>query len=229
MKHIDLLRQVSLFEGLSEDELRALGEVAITRQYPKGNVILLAEEEGDTMYVILRGKVKIALISEDGREIILEIFQEHDFFGEMALLDSEPRSATVIAMEETELLMLRRPEFLDLIRRIPEIATKLLSEMTSRLRRADRKIESLALLNVTGRIAGTLLQLAEQNGESTKEGTIVRNRPTHQELANMSGTTRETVTRVLKRLERDGYIASLGRDLLILENRDLQDVIEIGL
>lgn len=229
MMYIDLLREVSLFEGLSENELRALGEVAITRQYPKGNVILLAEEEGDTMYVILRGKVKISIISEDGREIILEIFQEHDFFGEMSLLDSGPRSATVIAMEDTELLMLRRPEFLDLIRRIPEIATKLLAEMTSRLRRADRKIESLALLNVTGRIAGTLLQLAEQNGESTQEGTIIRNRPTHQELANMSGTTRETVTRVLKRLERDGYIVSLGKDILILENRDLQDVIEVGL
>ena len=229
MMYIDLLREVSLFEGLSENELRALGDVAITRQYPKGNVILLAEEEGDTMYVILRGKVKISIISEDGREIILEIFQEHDFFGEMSLLDSGPRSATVIAMEDTELLMLRRPEFLDLIRRIPEIATKLLAEMTSRLRRADRKIESLALLNVTGRIAGTLLQLAEQNGESTQEGTIVRNRPTHQEIANMSGTTRETVTRVLKRLERDGYIVSLGKDILILENRDLQDVIEVGL
>lgn len=226
--HTDLLRRVPLFEGLSSNELHALREVSISRRYPKGNVILLAEEEGDTMYVILRGKVKVAIISENGREIILEIFREDDFFGEMSLLDSGPRSATVIAMEDTELLMLRRPEFLDLIRRIPEIATKLLAELTSRLRRADRKIESLALLDVTGRIAGTLLQLAEQNGERMREGVIIRNRPTHQELANMSGTTRETVTRVLKRLERDGYIASLGKDLLVLEDKDLQEVIDVG-
>ena len=213
----ELLKKVSLFEGLDDNELRALADSTVLRTFPKDNVIILAEEQGDTLFVIQRGRVKVSIVSEDGREVILSTLREGDFFGDMALLDSKPRSANVTAMEETELLMLRRSDFLRLIQGIPQIAIKLLAVLAGRLRKTDRKIEGLALSDVTGRITQTLLQLAEEQGVYTQEGMYIRNRPTHQDLANMSGTTRETVTRILKRLEKQGYIVSRGRDLVILK------------
>lgn len=214
--HEDLLKKVSLFEGLNLEELKALSEVALPRVFPKDRVVIMAEEEGDTLFVISGGQVKVSIVSEDGREVILSILSQGNFFGEMSLLDGNPRSANVTTMSESELLMIRRADFLRLIHRIPDIAVKLLSVLASRLRKTDRKIEGLALSDVTGRITQTLLQLAEEQGAPGPDGILIRNRPTHQELANMSGTTRETVSRVLKRLEIQGYIVPRGRDLLVV-------------
>ncbi len=214
--HSDLLKRVPLFESLNDDELSALSQVALPRVFPKDRVVIMAEDEGDTLFVIARGQVKVSIVSEDGREVILSILGEGNFFGEMSLLDGHPRSANVTTMHETELLMVRRADFLRLIQNIPQIAIKLLSVLATRLRKTDRKIEGLALSDVTGRITQTLLQLAEEQGTPTPEGVLVRNRPTHQDLANMSGTTRETVSRILKRLENQGYIAHQGKDLLIV-------------
>jgi CRP/FNR family transcriptional regulator/CRP/FNR family cyclic AMP-dependent transcriptional regulator len=119
-------------------------------------------------------------------------------------------------MQDTELLMIRRADFLHLIQKSPQIAIKLLAVLAGRLRKTDRKIEGLALSDVTGRITQTLLQLAEEHGKPTSDGVLIPNRPTHQELANMSGTTRETVSRILKRLENQGYICHKGKDLLVV-------------
>ena len=215
---IELLKKVSLFEGLNDHELKALADTTLTRTFPKDNVIILAEDRGDTLFVIQSGRVKVSIVSEDGREVILSTLGEGDFFGDMSLLDGKPRSANVTATEETALLMLRRDDFIRLIQTIPQIAIKLLAVLAGRLRKTDRKIEGLALSDVTGRITQTLLQLAEDQGAYTGEGILIRNRPTHQELANMSGTTRETVSRVLKLLENQGYIAYRGRDLIILKD-----------
>lgn len=215
---VELLRRVSLFEGLEESELKALAETTSSRTYPRDNVIILAEDQGDSMFIIQRGRVKVSIVSEDGREVILSSLGAGDFFGDMSLLDSKPRSANVTASEETDLLMLRRADFIRLLQTVPQIAIKLLAVLAGRLRKTDRKIEGLALSDVTGRITQTLLQLGEDQGTYTKEGVLIRNRPTHQELANMSGTTRETVSRILKRLENQGYITYRGRDLIILKD-----------
>lgn len=214
--HQELLKRVPLFEGLTDDEMRGLSQVAMLRVFPKERVVIMAEEEGDSLFVINSGKVKVSIVSEDGREVILTILGEGNFFGEMSLLDGNPRSANVTTMEETELLMVRRADFLRFIQTTPQVAIKLLSVLAQRLRKTDRKIEGLALSDVTGRITQTILQLAEEQGHPTTEGVLVKNRPTHQDLANMSGTTRETVSRVLKRLESQGYIAHRGKDMLII-------------
>ena len=214
--HSELLKRVPLFESLSADELGALSRVALRRTFPRDRVVIMAEEEGDTLFVISGGKVKVSIVSEDGREVILSILGVGDFFGEMSLLDGHPRSANVTTMQETELLMVRRADFLRLVQNTPQIAVKLLSVLAGRLRKTDRMIEGLALSDVTGRITQTLLQLAEEQGKPTPEGVLVKDRPTHQELANMSGTTRETVSRVLKRLEQQGYILHKGKDLLVV-------------
>ena len=216
MTHLDFLRHVSLFESLDQQELEALSDVAFTRTFSKDNVIILAEEEGDTLFILKKGQVKVSIVSEGGREVILSLLGPGSVFGELSLLDGKPRSANVVAIEETELLMLRRVDFLQLIYKTPQIATALLAELATRMRKTDRQIEGLALLDVTSRISDTLLQLATEQGAETTDGVTIESRPTQQELANMSGTTRETVSRVLKRLEGQGYINRNGRKITIL-------------
>jgi len=213
---IDLLRKVPLFEGLGDDDLEAIGNVTIPRSFDRDQVIILAEEEGDALFIISQGEVKVSIVSEDGREVILSMLGDGAVFGELALLDGKPRSANVVATRDTQLYMVRRADFLQLLYRVPQIAVALLAELASRLRRTDRKIEGLALLDVTSRVSETLLQLAADQGRQTDDGIVLDSRPTHQQLANMSGTTRETVSRVLKRLEAQGYVSVEGRVITIL-------------
>ncbi|MFC1541456.1 Crp/Fnr family transcriptional regulator, partial [Candidatus Latescibacterota bacterium] len=179
---------------------------------------LLENEEGDTLFIILKGKVKVTTFSESGKEVIFSILSEGDFFGDMSLMDGKPRSATVISIEDSELRLIRRNDFIKLVEKHPRIALKLLEELTSRLRKADERIESLAIHDVTGRLAGVLLQLAEEFIDTKDKSVLIKSRPTHQELANMVGTTRETVTRILKQLENKNYINMSGKDLLILDS-----------
>jgi CRP/FNR family transcriptional regulator/CRP/FNR family cyclic AMP-dependent transcriptional regulator len=213
---ISLLRRVPLFEVLKDDDLEAISRVTIARSYDKDQVIILAEEEGDALFIIADGQVKVSIVSKDGREVILSLLGEGAVFGELSLLDGKPRSANVVATHDTELYMVRRADFLQLIYKVPQIAVGLLAELVARLRKTDRKIEGLALLDVTNRISETLLQLADEQGSETEFGVSLEQRPTHQQLASMSGTTRETVSRVLKRLEGQGYISSEGRSITIL-------------
>lgn len=219
---ISLLRKVPLFEVLKDEDLEAIARVTITRSYDKDQGIILAEEEGDALFIIASGQVKVSIVSEDGREVILSLLGEGAVFGELSLLDGKPRSANVVATQDTALYMVRRADFLQLVYKVPQIAIGLLAELAARLRKTDRKIEGLALLDVASRISETLLQLAEEQGSQTEFGVSLSARPTHQQLANMSGTTRETVSRVLKRLENQGYISTEGRSITILreEHRD---------
>jgi CRP/FNR family transcriptional regulator/CRP/FNR family cyclic AMP-dependent transcriptional regulator len=210
------LRKVPLFEGLTDEDLEAIAKVTISRTYDKDQIIILAEEEGDALFIIESGQVKVSIVS-DGREVILSLLGNGAMFGELSLLDGKPRSANVVATENTALYMVRRADFLQLIYKVPKIAIALLAELAARLRKTDRKIEGLALLDVTSRISETLLQLATDQGEQREEGIHLATRPTHQQLANMSGTTREIVSRVLKRLENQGYIVTKGRTITILK------------
>ena len=215
----ETLRNVRLFESLDKRELDALSELTFVRTFEKDNVIIWAEDKGDALFIIADGKVKVSIVSEDGREVILSLLSKNAVFGELSLLDGRPRSANVIAIEETQLVMLRRADFLELIQKTPSIAVALLAELASRLRKTDRQIEGLALLDVASRISDTLLQLAIEQGVESNSGIVVENQPTHQEIANMSGTTRETVSRVLKRLEKQGYLKSEGRKITILRDK----------
>ncbi|HCV26444.1 MAG: Crp/Fnr family transcriptional regulator [Candidatus Latescibacteria bacterium] len=220
---ISLLRQVPLFEGLDDEQLDAIALVTITRRFDKHQVIILAEEEGDALFIISSGQVKVSIVSADGREVILSLLGTGSVFGELSLLDGKPRSANVVATENTDLYMLRRSDFLQLVYKVPQIAVGLLAELAARLRKTDRKIGGLALLDVTSRISETLLQLADEHGTETDDGVLLKGRPTHQQIANMSGTTRETVSRVLKRLEKQGYVSTEGRTITIVHERGPQE------
>jgi len=222
---LDLLRKVPLFQDLTQDELERLLTLVEARQCRKNETIVLEKQIGNAMFIIKSGKVKVIITDKKGREVLLDVFGEGDFFGELALLDNKPRSANVIALtEDTELLVLRRDDLYDLVQRNPGIIIKFLVELTARLRKADERIENLALLDAAGRISRSLMELGAKTAVREEGVVFIENMPTHRELASLCGTTRETVTRILRRLEKGRYIAYRGKGLVISENRPLSDL-----
>lgn len=214
------IQKVPLFSGLSNDALERLLQATTRKNYPKDAAIVEENEVGETLYMILSGKVKVTNIGPDGKEVILSVLSEGEFFGEMSLLDREPRSANVVSMEKTEMMLLRRKEFLALLESNGEILSKLLGVLSGRLRHANAQIRSLALLDVLGRIARLLLDTAAKEGRKLLDGSVVFRRPTHQEIASMVGTSRETVSRMIGDLSRDGYIKISGKDIIIKEKME---------
>jgi len=210
-----VLKNIPLFADLKDEIIQKIFNLMQKRVYKKGNIILMEEEFGDTLFILNKGSVKITRLSDDGREVILSILGEGDFFGEMSIFDGENRSANVIALEDTAVLILKRGDFLDLLEKHPKIAIVLLQEMAMRLRRSDQQIEGLSLSDAENRIAMSLLRLAEDLGIIKQGQVVIDNLPYQQDIANMAGTSRETVSRMLTLLQRKGYIQKRGRRLTI--------------
>ena len=215
-----VLEKVPLFSGLSQPAIDRLLQATTRKVYDRDTTLVEENELGDTMYMILSGKVKVTNIGPDGKEVILSVLGPGEFFGEMSLLDREPRSANVVSMKKTEMMLLRRQEFLVLLENNKEMLDTLLSTLSGRLRHANAQIRSLALLDVLGRIARLLLECAQKEGRKLVNGAVVFRRPTHQEIANMVGTSRETVSRMIGDLSRDGYIKISGKDIIIQEKME---------
>jgi CRP/FNR family cyclic AMP-dependent transcriptional regulator len=213
----DILRKVPLFGQLAPPDLDRVAEIARERSYPRNSVILFEDDPGDALYVVAQGQVKVVLIGEDGREVILSVMGEGEFFGEMALIDDEPRSAHVIAMEDSSLLVIRREDFQDLLTQTPGIALMLLRELSRRLRRADDKVGSLVLLDVNGRVAQLLLELADEAGSDR-----ITRRLTHHTIAQMIGSSRETVSRTMRELVDKGSITVSRREIQIRDRAALE-------
>ena len=214
-----LLRKVFLFQGLSELEIEALAEAATIHRLPRKTRVIIAEAEGYTFFVISKGKVKVSLSGTDGREVILTTLGPGNFFGDMSLLDGRPRSADVATTERSELLALRRTDFLKLVDEKPEIAIELLKVIASRLRKANLQIAGLSFLGIIDRVCDAILSFFDDQGEELPEGVLIHNRPRLQTLAQMTGATRETVSRAIRKLEEGGYIAVKGKDVLFLRSR----------
>ena len=187
----------------------------VLRAFTKGQMILLEDDLGQTFFVIGGGSVKITRLSDDGREVILAMLGESDFFGEMSLLDGAGRSANVVALEASEVLTLARNDFLEILQDYPKISISLLEELTQRIRKSDQQIESLSLSDVEQRIGITLIRLAEELGTIKRGSVKIKNLPYQQDIANMAGTSRETVSRTFKLLEEKGLVAREGRKLII--------------
>jgi CRP-like cAMP-binding protein len=214
-----VLQKVPLFHSLPEAEIAPFGDLMRERSYPKGSVILFEDDPGDALYVVANGQVKVVLIGEDGREVILSVLGEGTFFGEMALLDDEPRSAHVIAMEDSVVLALRREDFRARLRASPEVGIALLKELSRRLRRADDQIGSLVLLDVNGRVAELLVRLATEEG-----GEKITRKVTHATIAQMIGSSRETVSRTMRELQDRGLIAVTRQDITLTDRPGLQSL-----
>jgi CRP-like cAMP-binding protein len=215
MDEEELLRTVPIFSELTDVDITSLARLTNRRRYPKDTVVFFENEEGDFFFTIVDGRIKVTILGDDGREIILSVLGPGDFFGEMALLDNEPRSATAIAVEDSELLSLHRTDFQSVLTDNRSITAALIKVLTARLRRANHQISTLALLDVYGRVARVIVDMARDEGKRLKDGRIAFRRATHQEIANRIGTTRETVTRMLKDLERQGLIHVEGREIVV--------------
>lgn len=204
----ELYRRFSLFADLPDSDLASVAAVAKPRRYARDEVVIREDERGDVFCLIKQGRVKITMTSPEGKELILSTLGPGQFFGEMALLDDEPRSASVIATEKLEVLTIWRSDFLQLLAENFAFTRRLLAEMSKRLRDASSRIESLVTMDVNGRLARYLLELAANQGREVHGGYVAFTRPTHQAIANTIGTSRETVSRMLNELMEQGVILS---------------------
>ena len=206
-----VLRNIPLFSGLDESELGRLSKVAMRRRAARGEQVVRAGEDAETLIVLLTGRAKVTNFDEEGREIILAWLSPGEFFGEMGLIDGSPRSANVVAVEPCELLILGKHEFERCMQYNFQVVKKLMQILVRRLREADRNIESLALLDVYGRVARLLLDMSED--DSGKR--VVRQKISKQDMARMIGASREMVSKVMRDLEVGGYIISEGDHITI--------------
>ena len=210
-----LLKRVSLFKGLDQEALNRLAKKLRSLEFPKDALVVGQDSVGDSLYIIQRGRVKVVLYGEGGREMILSIFRTSDFFGEMSLLDGEPRSANVIALEECRFLVLSREDFVEQLQAFPHSALEILAEMSRRLRNADAMIGNLALLDVYTRLARFLIDTAKREGRVEDEGIVIRERMTQQNIASMIGASRETVSRVLSEFQKRGFVAIQDKQIIV--------------
>lgn len=216
------LKQVTLFADLADDDIAQLMSAAKRRTFRAGEVIFHRDDPGEVLYMIKEGKVKICIISPDGQEISLAVFGKGDYFGEFALLDGLPRSADAIALEKVECYSLHRSDFHSAIMKNPKIAIQVMEALTKRLRNTDNMVEDLIFLDVYGRVAKKLLELAEAHGTKTENGTRIEVRLTQQELASMVGASRESVNKVLGYFTEKDFISTDKHRITLHRMADLK-------
>ena len=222
MSKTDHLRNVPIFTDLSDSDLNRIASKMVSRDYEKGQMILLEESTGEAFFIMTSGTVKVTRLSDDGSEVFLALLVDSDFFGEMSLLDGEGRSANIVANEDAEVMTLSRRDFLEYLETYPKIAIALLEELAVRLRKSDQQIESLSLSDSEQRIGITLIRLAEERGTIKRGDVTVQNLPYQQDIANMAGTSRETVSRTLKLLEDKKLVKRNGSDITIFNFNDFR-------
>ena len=199
----DLLKTIPLFADLDEQDLETLANAKMTRRFQRNAIVLHEGDQSNALYIIDSGQVKVSRINEEGKEVVLCILAEGDHFGEMSLIDDQPRSASVITKTSCEFSLIRKQDFEKLLLQKPELALAMMRSLCYRLRLADRSIESLALMDVYGRIARLLLDSATEQGDKL----VVPGKLTHKEIAQMVGSSREMVSRIFKDLTDGGYIS----------------------
>jgi CRP-like cAMP-binding protein len=226
LENIQFLKSVPIFSELDDASLEKVSKLGTVQSFVKDAVILSEQEAGSALFVIVSGKVKISRVSNDNldKEVILSLLNPSDFFGEMALLDGLKRSATVTAMEESKVFIIQRNDFLDLLKTHPEVSISLLQELTQRLRAAGMKIKALSLKDAEGKVATVLLQLADDIGK-IKQGVVeIEKLPYQHELANMAGTSRETISRTLHSFAKKGLVELEGSKLRIISYEKFKEL-----
>ena len=209
------LDEIHVFSDLSQEELGKVANFCTPRTYPKNSMIILEEEFGDTVFGIISGTVKITRVNDEGKEVILALLGQGELFGELAVLDGEARSANALAQEKCTLLAFPKGEFLNLLKTNFKISFALMGELAKRLRKSDQQIEALSLSDAEHRIGVSILNLAEDMGIIKKGQVTIEKLPFQQDIANMAGTSRETVSRVLTLFEEKSMITKVGHTLVI--------------
>ena len=211
----DFLESINLFYNIKDDFLDHAATLCKTKKYPKSSMIILEEEYGDRLFIIKNGTVKITRVNDEGKEVIIALLGAGDFFGEMAILDGKSRSANALAQENCVLVTINKEDFLDMLKNNFQMCMNLLEELAVRLRKSDQQIEALSLSDAEHRIGVSILNLAEDRGVIKKGEVTIESLPYQQDIANMAGTSRETVSRVLKLFEDRMLVSKTGHTLKI--------------
>lgn len=221
---LELLKKAYFFESLATEELRDIRNRIIIKKVKKNEVILYEEDTNKFMYEILAGRVKIVQYTEEGKEIIIAIHNTGDSFGEISLIDSKTTPAAVLALEDTTVAIISKEIFYSLIYSHKKVLENLLKMLCSRIRENIDNIKILNFNNASQRIRMSLFKLSQEHGEETPEGVVLNIKLTHQDIANMTGLTRETVTRVIDLWQKNGDIAVLKNKSIRLSPRFLKEM-----
>ena len=214
-----VLKNVPMFASFPDDQLRLLASMVARKSAPRGATIMAAGDLTDSLFIVISGRLKVMMSDADGKEVILSLLGSGEFFGEMGLIDDSPRSASVVAIEPCELLYISKRDFNKCLAENFQMAMAVMRGLVHRLREADRKIGSLALLDVYGRVARLLLDMSE-----TVDGQkVVVKRLSKQDIAKMIGASREMVSRVMKDLQVSGYIEMRGSAIVLRDSIVLAD------
>jgi CRP/FNR family transcriptional regulator, cyclic AMP receptor protein len=216
LSNLELIRRVPLFSMLTPSQAEAVADAVIKRRFKRGEIIVEQGKKSNALFIILTGRARVLTSDARGREVILANLEPGDYIGEMSLIDNEPHSATVRAELQTDVLMLGRVEFARCLPENTSMAYAVMKGLVQRLRHADRKIESLALMDVYGRVARALIE-ASVVGEDGQN--IIKDKVSRQDLAKMVGASREMVSRVMKDLEERGYIETQTNGHLLIKER----------
>jgi CRP/FNR family transcriptional regulator, cyclic AMP receptor protein len=216
---VNLLAEIPLFEELSEAELGIVAQRVRQRRYKEGDTIFHRNDPGVALYMIIHGKVKIHNETTDGTDCIITILSEGEFFGELAVIDGNERSADATTIETTELLMLTKDDLHDILQRYPRIGLSLLTTLAGRLRRTTEAFLAFSTLDVNGRLAMQLLRLAEQHGLMTTDGVRIDLHLTQTDLGALVGASRESVNKVMGFFRRQGYLAMDEKGCIIIKDQ----------
>jgi CRP/FNR family cyclic AMP-dependent transcriptional regulator len=222
------LKNVPFFRRLSQNDVAALAKRLIMRRFGSGQIIFHLGDPAGLLYIITNGKIKISHASSDGQEAVLAILGKGDFFGELALLDDSPRSATAEAIEPTEALTLHRDDFLSFLDNNPLFARHVLHILAIRIRHLNNQISDIFFLDLPARLARTLLLLADQHGKPVDKGTIIELSLTQTDLAEMTGATRVSINKALGRFRRAHWVDVEGRKLTVVDPDALERLIQIS-
>lgn len=217
--HCQILKTIPFFASLSEQELRVIASQMMIRRVKKNDVVLFEEDTPNYMYVVYSGKVRVVQLNDEGREQILTIHKKRDFFGEMALLDGKTSPATVIAMEESEIGLLRQNDFDRFVETNSNMRKHIIKVLCSELRSAWMMVRIMSFDNAEQRIMGVFDRLKDLYGVKDQRGLIIALKLTHSQIANYASVSRETVTRTLKKLENDGAVQILSNKFILLTER----------
>jgi len=213
-----MIKNVPFFSSLNQDEIQQVEKLIRIKQYAKDQIVLLEEETSSFMYIVYAGKVRVVKLNEDGREQILTLHKKGDFFGEMALLDGNTAPASVIADEEAVIGLLSRDDFDQHLMSHDEIRRKIITMLCERLRDSWSMIKILSFGNAEHRVMATLERMKEIYGVMDNRGVIIAVKLTHMQIANYASVSRETVTRVLNRFEKEQFIEILDNKCILLNN-----------
>ncbi len=208
-----MIENILLFSDLPEDYLKHIASCAVSRNYPKNSILITEGDQSDSLYIIESGRVKIFLNDESGKEVILNIQGQNEYFGELAMLDEAPRSASVMTLEPSRFSIISKVDFDACLKSYPDIAVHLIRALAGRIRALTENVRDLALHDVYERVASLLLKMAQ---EQDNKLTITQ-KLTHQEIANMVGASREMISRIMKDLTTGGYIESHSKQITILK------------